>query len=140
MDVATFALILGVYECLVGVPLLLFPRQTYQWLIHTQENNDALLRIVGAMFLIMGVLVLSGGARITGDVTGFVRLLAWITVIKCLGLCWIPHIMLGIQRKFLGLSPGVIRVMAVCALALGIFMLKTHCYLVHGGCCGACGG
>lgn len=136
MDVATFALILGVYECLIGVPLLLFPRATYLWIVRTQENNDALIRIVGAMFLIMGLLVLTEGARITGDVAGFIRLLAWITVIKCLGLCWCPHVMIRVQQRFATISPGVQRLFGVVALGLGVFMLWASCYLRHGGCCG----
>ena len=139
MDVATFAFILGVYECLVGIPLILNPRATFLWFVRSQENNDALLRVVGAMFLVMGLLVLTGGARITADVTGFVRLLAWVTVFKCLALCWCPHVLLRIQQRFLTASPLAQRLMGVVALALGLFMLWASCFLRCGGCCGVCG-
>lgn len=139
MEVATFALILGVYEVLVGVPLLLFPRETFRWLVRSQHDNDALLRVVGTLFLIMGVLVLSGGAKITADVTGFIRFLAWITVVKCLMICWCPAPLLEMQRCVARWSPGVQRIAGLFALGLGIFMLWASCYLRCGGCCGACG-
>ncbi|REJ64889.1 MAG: hypothetical protein DWQ31_19925 [Planctomycetota bacterium] len=133
MDVATFAFIIGVYEILIGVPMLVAPRDTFRWIIHGQQNHDVLVRAVAALFLIMAALVLWRGAAITASVDGVIRLLAWVTVIKCLGLCWFAPLMLRVRRPFVNLSPITQRVMSVFVIALGVYLLWASCHL--GGCC-----
>jgi len=139
MEVATFAMILGIYECLVGIPMVVNPRATFRWLIHGMDNNDVLTRAIGAAFLIMASLVLAGGMAITRDVTGFIRFLAWATAIKCLLLCWSPHLLIHFRRRLIPNSPTVQRFIGLVAVALGVFLLWASCSLRCGACCGACG-
>ncbi len=137
MDIATFAFILGVWEVLIGVPLLLRPRETFRWLSFAQDNNDVVVRLIGALFLVVALLALWQGMAITGSVVGIVRLLAWITAVKCLMLVWCPHLMLQFRERLYPKSEAVQRFIGLVAIGLGVFLLWASC-AIRGGCCAGC--
>jgi hypothetical protein len=117
MTLATFAFLIAFWEWLIGVPLLVAPQATSAWMLRLVKD-DVLYRIVGGAFLMLCVLPLFGGAAITADVAGLVRLLAWWGVIKCLVICWFPDRLAGFaQRMFAHTS--LQRFFGVLAIAAG---------------------
>ncbi len=90
MSLATFAYVIGIIELLVGIPLIVAPDKTMAWMKRTLDQ-DALLRSMGAVFLIMGFFVLKDNYSIGKDVAGLIRLVAWITVVKSFMLVWFPN-------------------------------------------------
>lgn len=90
MTLSTFAYIIGFLEILVGVPLIIAPDKTMSWL-RKMLDEDALIRVTGAAFIIIGFFVLKDDYSVGTDVPGLIKLVAWITVIKSVIFCWFPQ-------------------------------------------------
>ncbi len=123
MSLSTFAVILGTYQLLIGIPLVVKPAGTIKWLERTLAE-ETLLRVVCFFFLVSAILVLKNDPTIESDRAGVIRLLAWITAIKCLLACWWPNAIVAMKRGFWE-STFVMRILGIAATALGIWLLKT---------------
>jgi hypothetical protein len=100
MSLATYATLIGVLEILIGVPLLLSPKKTMEWLKGVFDQ-EVLLRTISAFIAAMSVLVLLENYRIGTDVAGLVRLVAWIALIKHVSICWFPKHIVTMKDWFL---------------------------------------
>ena len=123
MPLATYCLILGVVEILFAVPMLVRPQQTAKWFLEL-KNNDPIIRIVSAPFLIMGILVLSRDASVGFPLAGLARLLVWLICVKSLILSWWLLQHARIAEKFLtGLLTQYLA--GVVAAAWGLLFLMA---------------
>lgn len=123
MSLATFCVIVGVYEILVGVPLVVKPAATASW-FEDAMKNDPLLRLLGFFFLVISALVLVRGAAVGLDSAGLVRLLAWVSAFKCFLLCWWPQQVIAMKDWYWN-RPQLMRVLGVIATALGVWLLNV---------------
>ena len=121
MSLASFCVIVGVWEIVFGLPLLIRPAATMRWIQDTVEDHTT-TRLVCFFFLVISVLVLSEDARVGTDGPGLVRLLAWVTGVKCLLICWGP-------RQFARMTDWwfpnatVVRCGGLLATAFGVWLL-----------------
>jgi hypothetical protein len=119
MEIAAFAFLLGTVELLIGFPLVVFPEKTADWLLRVIKE-PLLYRLVGAGFLLICVLAVAEEPRIGLSLDGFLRLMAWWGIVKCLIICWWPRAFLGLSERFLA-GPFRQRLLGVLALAAGAF-------------------
>jgi len=125
MSLATFCIIVGIYEVMIGLPMVVRPAVTSRW-FEGALKEDTLLRLVCYFFLVIAVLVLSEGAAISASNEGIVRFLAWATAGKCIVICWWPQWVIAMKGWYWG-KPKVIRVFGVAATALGVWLLNVSC-------------
>ena len=118
MTLSTFCYILAIAEWLIGIPMLVFPEKTAQWFIQFKKD-DSLLRVVGAMFLMISVLVLLEDPTPGADIAGLMRLVAWLTAVKSLAFCWCPKWHSRLSERFLSTS-GRRYVMGSVAVVWGV--------------------
>ncbi|MEC9476781.1 MAG: hypothetical protein VX764_07065 [Planctomycetota bacterium] len=123
MSLATFCIIVGIYEIMIGLPLVVKPQETANW-FEGVIKNDLLLRLIGFLFLVISALVLVRGATISLDAAGIVRLLAWVCAIKCCLLCWWPQRVIAMKGWFWP-RPQLMRVFGVIATAFGVWLLDA---------------
>ena len=121
MSLASFCVIVGVWEIVFGLPMLIRPAATIRWLRDTLEDHTT-MRLIGFFFLVISVLVLSEGARVGTDGPGLVRLLAWLTGGKCLLLCWWPRQFRRMTDLWFS-NAAVVRCFGVLATAIGVWLL-----------------
>ena len=121
MSLASFCVIVGVWEIVFGLPMLIRPAATIRWLRDTLEDHTT-MRLIGFFFLVISVLVLSEGAQIGTDVLGLVRLFAWLTAGKCLLLCWWPRQFRRMTDLWFS-NAAVVRCFGVLATAIGVWLL-----------------
>ena len=120
MTLSTFALILAVVELLIGLPLLVAPRETADWLVRL-SGKDIQCRLVGAVLLVICVLVLAEDASVDWSVAGVLRLWAWLGAVKCLVLCWWPGWLENLAELMLA-RPILQRAFGLLATAVGAFL------------------
>ena len=123
MTLSTFAFVLSAIELLLGIPLLLSPDKTGQWLLKLMRH-DLLIRVVFAVFFTLACLVLVEGAAIGADVAGLMRLVAWLTALKCLLFCWYPRFNADLAERFLSI-PAADRFGGAVAVAAGILFMMA---------------
>lgn len=121
MSLSTFCVIVGIYEIMLGVPLVVRPAVTGIW-IRGFMKEDLLMRLIGFFFLVIGVLVLREGTSIGTDSAGIVRFLAWVITIKCFFLCWWPR-WFSAMKDWYWEKPRLLRVFGVLATAFGVWLL-----------------
>ncbi len=121
MSIASFCVIVGVWEIVFGLPMLVRPAATIRWLRDTLGDHTT-MRLIGFFFLVISVLVLSEGARVGGDGPGLVRLLAWVTGVKCLLICWWPRQFAGMTDRWFH-NATVVRCGGLLATAIGVWLL-----------------
>ena len=121
MSLSTYCYTLALVELLIGLPLLLRPARTADWFSQLAQN-DALVRVVGAIFFVISVLVLIEDFRVALSTEGLIRLLAWLTAVKSLSLCWWPQWHMSISHRMLKIT--WIRVMAgPISLSFGVLFI-----------------
>jgi hypothetical protein len=86
-------------ELLIGIPLLIRPAATAEWMIKFMKD-DVRLRMVGGVLFVIALLTLVENWSVGMDVAGLVRLVAWITAIKCLTLAWYPYWAESMSERF----------------------------------------
>jgi hypothetical protein len=123
MTLSTFSFVLSALELLLGIPLLLSPGKTGQWLLKLMRH-DLLSRVVFAFFFTLAFLVLTEGATIGADVAGLMRLVAWLTALKCLLYCWYPRFNADLAERFLSI-PAADRFGGAVAVAAGVLFLMA---------------
>jgi uncharacterized protein YjeT (DUF2065 family) len=121
MTLSSFCVIVGVWELVFGLPMLVRPAATIRWLRDTLKD-PTMMRLIGFFFLVISVLVLSEGARVGGDGPGLVRLLAWVTGGKCLLICWWPRQFARMTDLWFS-NAAVVRCFGVLATAIGVWLL-----------------
>ncbi len=127
MTLSTFSFMLSAIELLLGIPLLLFPDRTGQWLLKFMRD-DLLIRIAAALFFVIALLVLVEDASIGADVAGLIRLVAWLTGIKCLFFCWWPKWNADLAERFLSI-PAADRFGGAIAVLFGVLFFTAGCAL-----------
>lgn len=123
MNLETFCIVVGVYEIMIGIPLLVKPLATGRWLEGAMKE-DALLRAFCLLFLILAVLVLTQDASIGTDAAGLVRLLAWATALECLVFCWWTKWARDITTWFCDQSRWM-RFLGILATGVGVWLLNV---------------
>jgi len=123
LNLETFCIVVGVYEIMIGIPLLVKPLATGRWLEGAMKE-DALLRAFCLLFLILAVLVLTQGASIGTDAAGLVRLLAWATALECLVFCWWTNWARAITIWFCDKAHWM-RSLGILATGIGVWLLKV---------------
>jgi hypothetical protein len=123
LNLETFCIVVGVYEIMIGIPLLVKPLATGRWLEGAMKE-DALLRAFCLLFLILAVLVLTQDASIGTDAAGLVRLLAWATALECLVFCWWTKWARAITSWFCDQSRWM-RFLGILATGIGVWLLKV---------------
>lgn len=121
MDTATFAIIIGITEIIIGVPLVLFPAKTTAWLKNAMLK-DVYLRTVGVILLVVCVLTLKEDPSVSAEPSGLVRLIAWVGAIKGLTSCWAPRQLIRISESLLA-KEGVGVLAGLIAVVIGILFL-----------------
>ncbi len=127
MQLSTFALLMAATELLVGLPMLVAPAATADWLVRLMKTEHT-YRLVGAVFFAMCVLPLAGSCEVTFDVAGIVRLAALLGAVKSLIICWWPSRHARLAETMLA-SPLGRRFMGVAAVAAGVLFLLAACEL-----------
>ena len=121
MTLATFSYTIGIVCFLVGIPQLLSPEKTSQWLLTLMRQN-ALNRTIGASFFILASLVLVQDPSVGTDVPGLVRLFAWLLLAKSLLICWWPDWRTRLVERFFA-QPTLRFLHGVLAVAWGVMLL-----------------
>lgn len=121
MHLSVFCYMLGLAELLVGIPLLVSPTKTAYW-INELKQADMVMRLIGGLFLLASILVLSTGVSIGRDVAGLVRLCAWGVAIKSLTICWWPSWHHNLMQRMLSI-PWLQSVMGLVAIVCGVLFL-----------------
>ncbi len=117
MPLSTFAFAIGIIECVVGLPMMLFPRATGAWLLGLMEE-ERLLRVLSVLSLILCGLVLLENPSVSLETDGLVRLVAWMGAIKGLLHCWFPKVLGGLGRAMLS-RPAVVSAFGLFAIGFG---------------------
>ncbi len=123
MTLSTFSFAISAVEFLLGIPLLLSPDKTGQWLVKLMRH-DLLIRVVFAVIFTLAFLVLTEGAAIGADVAGLMRLVAWLTALKCLLFCWYPRLNADLAERFFAV-PAADRFAGAVAVLAGVLFLMA---------------
>ena len=124
MTLSTFAYIIGLTELLVGLPFLLYPDKTAAWLSKAMKE-DLWMRTIGAFMLFLCFIVLKENpGPVDGTVSGLVRLLAWLGLIKGIIYAWWPHFA-GNWRKTLLQKKSVRPVWGLLAIIVGALLIMA---------------
>ncbi|MGE4614489.1 MAG: hypothetical protein AAEJ46_09145 [Planctomycetota bacterium] len=125
IDLITFSLMIGTFQLLFGIPILLYPDRCERWLASAYKE-DVLIRSMGYLWLVAAVMVLLENSRVGTDVEGLVRLGAWATAIKCLMLCWWPQQLMRMREKIYGSRVNRALGIAVCSVGALFIAAAIH--------------
>jgi len=89
MPLASFAILVGVLELVVGLALLVSPAETAERLKRIVEDEPLFLTL-GAATLAICLLALAPDPLPDLSVAGLVKLLAYLGVAKGATICWLP--------------------------------------------------
>ena len=121
MELATFAHTVGVMELLIGIPLLFHSKQTLKW-VDRAMKDDTIMRVLGALFVIIGSLVLLDEYEVTSDPEGIIRLVAWALTIKGVIWAWWPKVAWDWKKKWLK-SEATVTLGGLVATAVGVLLV-----------------
>jgi threonine/homoserine/homoserine lactone efflux protein len=117
MTLSTFAALIAVLEFVIGLPLVIAPRNAADWILR-HVRDDVAHRMTGMLMLCLSVAVLLHDHTVTSDLAGLIRLMALITGIKGLVICWWPASRVRILERVLS-STLRQRLLGVLALSAG---------------------
>ncbi|MBT3835169.1 hypothetical protein HOF56_02870 [Candidatus Peribacteria bacterium] len=100
MSIESFAYMIGIIELLIGIPLLVRPKETTKW-IEKFMKEDHLMRTIGGLFLVVSFLILKDDPSVGTDIPGLIRLVAWLLAAKSLIMCWCPKCVEGVKKMWL---------------------------------------
>ena len=112
---------IGIVEILLGVPLIVAPDRTMKWM-KKMMDDDAIVRLVGGMFVIVCVLILLEERQIGTDVAGLMRLVVWISLVKTLIMCWWPQYTRNVMNRFSAM-PAFRYFMGFMATIIGVLFV-----------------
>ncbi len=127
MELSTFALLMAAADLLIGLPLLVAPAATANWLIRLMKTEHT-YRLIGAVFFAMCIVPLAGSCEVTFDVAGIIRLVALLGAVKCLIICWWPKWQARLAESMLS-SPLGLRLRGVVIVVAGVLFLLAACEL-----------
>ena len=127
MELSTFALLMAATDLLIGLPMLVAPAATSDWLIRLMKTEHT-YRLVGAVFFAVCVLPLAGSCEVSFDVAGIIRLVALLGAVKCLIICWWPKWQTRVAESMLA-SPLGRRLRGIVVVAAGVLFLLAACHL-----------
>jgi|GEM_PF-2756417 hypothetical protein len=87
MTLSTFAAVIAVLEFVIGLPLIIAPQNAADWILR-HVRDDVAHRMTGMLMLCLSVSVLPHDHTVTSDLAGLIRLMALMTGIKGLVICW----------------------------------------------------
>lgn len=99
MALSSFSLILGVTYYLFGFPFLFSEKSAIAWR-RKLSKDGILVRLCGAVFVMLAALTLKTQYLLTPDAEGLVILFAWLTFIKALLLVWWPELVTSWKTRF----------------------------------------
>lgn len=120
MTVTTFAVLVAVLEFTIGLPLLVAPAQATSWMTRLVKDEMS-YRLSGVLTLMLGVSVLAHEPTVTMDLAGVIRLLALMTAIKGLVICWWPHRHENIVERVMS-TPARQRAVGLLALIVSVLL------------------
>ena len=133
MSLSTFAYTLGALYLVVALPLLVSPAKAKDW-FYQLKDDAVVLPLVGGLTFILGFVTLSSsfsagqGLAVGLTVSGLVRLVAWLVMIKGLVICWCPgHYGRRIERIFS--RPLLPRLLGVVVLVFGVLLVLAGNWL-----------
>ena len=120
MSLATFAAVVSALELTISLPLLFAPRHASAWMISFVRDEVA-YRVTGALLIVLSVSVLFNAADTTTLLPQVMCVLALITGLKGMAICWWPgHHARIVERLLVGeLVP---RLVGVLALTVGVLL------------------
>lgn len=116
-----FCLVVGVYQIMIGFPLLVRPIGTSRW-IEKACKDDVSIRAFCFFFVVLAISVLMENPAIGFDNAGLIRALAWLVAIECFAYCWWSHELMGLVTWFCS-RPRLMRAFGVVGLAIGGWLL-----------------
>jgi hypothetical protein len=87
MMLSTFAAVIAVLEFVIGIPLIIAPRNAADWILR-HVRDDVAHRMTAMLMLCLSVSVLLHNHTVTSNLAGLIRLMALMTGIKGLVICW----------------------------------------------------
>ena len=133
MDLITFAMVVGLFELVAGLSFIVAPAKA---LARVQEilDNDALTSVMMFGFLLISAVAVLREGVYTADLSGFLTLLAVVTVIKALIYIWFPSRMVASRRWFLREGrPMATRLIGMLMTGFGIFLFTAAYQLLEVG-------
>ncbi len=101
MDLATFLVIVGVWEFLIGVALLVSPMSVNNVIKNSQKNQGTMC-LLAWIWITLPALVLYQDPTIGTDLEGVLRLITWLILFKCVALFYFPEKILGLVFSWIG--------------------------------------
>lgn len=120
MSLATFAAVVSALELAISLPLILAPRRASEWMMRFVKDEVA-YRVTGALLIVLSVSVLFNAAAVTTLLPQVMCVLALITGLKGLAICWWPgHHARIVERMLVG--EMVPRLIGLLALTVGVLL------------------
>lgn len=128
MTLSTFCALIAALEFVIGLPLLVSPQTAVEWLLR-HVKDDVSYRVTGALLVSLGVVVLWNNHDVSYDLAGVIQLLALVTGIKGLVICWWPtHHVTIVERvlssRAMGRAVGVLALLVAALLAAAAMELR----------------
>lgn len=127
MTLATFAALIAVLEFVIGVPLMVKPEKATRWMTD-YVKDEVTYRVSGVLMLALCVVVLMHEPEVTWDLAGVMRLMALVTGLKGLVICWWPHHHEHIIERAMS-TPGRQRLVGLLALIVSGLCACAACLL-----------
>lgn len=121
MEILTFANSIGILDILIGLPLLLYPKQSRKWLDHLCKEEQ-LIRIIGALMAMYAGGILLGGYYVDLTPVGLLQLVAWLVFLKGLTWAWFPGFVQQMKKKWLK-SDTILTISGLAATAIGSLLV-----------------
>jgi uncharacterized membrane protein YkgB len=114
------AKLFGLYVALMGVVMIVKPRAMRE-LMAAFVDQRALLYLLGALRVLIGLAIVLGHNRWSGTLPTIVTLLAWITLVRGLAMLLVPP---ETERKMLACfqRSGPYYAAAIIAIVLGLWL------------------
>jgi len=121
MMLSTFAALIAVLEFVIGIPLVVAPQNSADWILR-HVRDDVAHRMTGMLMLCLSVSVLMHDHAATTDLPGLIRLMALMIGIKGLWIYWWPMPRVHVLERVLS---STLRQRLLGVLALSVSALFT---------------
>jgi hypothetical protein len=118
MKLETFAFIMAILQANLAVGFLLAPTQAAAAVLEVLKNSIS-RNMLAISWITLAGLVLLDEPRVSMDAAGFIRLMAWLTTVKCLIFIWRPELPIRARQRFFS-SAKMNRVIGLIVMALAV--------------------